>query len=110
MSYNVKGTTITLTRGDTLRVQVSIFTPDGEIYELQDGDKVRFALKRSISESDPLIVKQIPTDSLILTLDPDDTKPLSFGNYIYDIELTKKNGDVDTFITLAKMVITEEVY
>lgn len=110
MSYSVKGTSITLTRGDTLHVQISIFTSDGEPYEVQDGDKVRFALKQTITDSEPLILKQIPTETLVLTLDPEDTKSLEFGNYIYDIELTKANGDVDTFITLAKFTITGEVH
>lgn len=110
MSYSVKGTSITLTRGDTLHIQISIFTSEGEPYEVQDGDKVRFALKRNVTDSEPLILKQIPIETLLLTLEPEDTKPLEFGNYIYDIELTKANGEVDTFITLAKFILTGEVH
>ena len=33
----INGTTITLTRGDTLRLELSL-TKDGEAYEMQDGD------------------------------------------------------------------------
>lgn len=44
-----------------------------------------------------------------LILDPADTKPLSFGKYVYDIQLTKSTGEVDTFITKGTMKLTEEV-
>ena len=55
------------------------------------------------------MVKDIPIDTLTLTLLPEDTKDLSFGKYVYDIQLTKADGTVDTFITKATIKITEEV-
>ena len=35
---------------------------------------------------------------------------LPFGKYVYDIELTKATGEVDTFITKAILKLTEEVH
>lgn len=112
MSYTIKKTTITLTRGDTLKAQISITDKDGNPYEIQPGDSVRFAMKRSYDDPDSevLIEKDIPTNTLILKLDPEDTKTLPFGNYVYDIQLTNIAGEVDTFITKATLVLTEEVY
>ncbi|MDO4292048.1 MAG: hypothetical protein Q4C65_02345 [Eubacteriales bacterium] len=110
MSYSVSGTTILLTRGDTFKAQISITTPDSVPYEPVDGDTVRFAMKSSYSDPKPLLVKEIPIDTLILKIDPEDTKELAFGKYVYDIQLTKKTGEVDTFITKGIMKITEEVY
>ena len=112
MSYTIKKTTITLTRGDTLKAQISITDKDGNPYEIQPGDTVRFAMKRNYSDPDSevLIEKNIPTNTLILQLDPEDTKTLPFGNYVYDIQLTNTMGEVDTFITKATLVLTEEVY
>ena len=104
MSYSVSGTTITLTRGDTFVALISITKQDGTPYVPNDGDKVRFAMKAK-----PLVVKDIPIDTLTLTLHPEDTKGLSFGKYVYDIQLTKADGTVDTFITKATIKITEEV-
>lgn len=114
--YSINGTTISLTRGDTLLVQVGM-TRDGTAYTPVEGDSVRFALKSGLNatgkefkESDPLILKPIPIETMILRLDPEDTKGLSFGNYRYDIEITFANGDVDTFITDSTFKLTPEVH
>lgn len=101
--------TITLTRGDTFRAKISILYPDDTEYEPQEGDTVRFALKQNIKDPIPLIKKEVPIDSMVLTLNPEDTKLLDYGKYIYDVQLTKANGDVDTFITTATLKLTEEV-
>lgn len=111
MSYFVKKTTITLTRGDTFKAQISIANKDGTPYEPQEGDSVRFAMKKHFTDPDSevLINKNIPMDTLILTLEPEDTKSLAFGEYVYDIELTTAAGEIDTFITNAILILTEEV-
>ncbi len=111
MSCKIKGSTISLTRGDTCNIRVKILIDDkGEEYEPKTGDRVRFAAKKTYRDSVPMILKEIPIETMVLKLDPEDTKNLDFGTYIYDIELTKNNGDVDTFITNAKLMLTEEVY
>ena len=110
MSAAVNGNKISLTRGDTLKLLIDIFRDDGERYELSPGDSVRFAMKKRISDADPIILKTIPTDTMVLTINPEDTKNLKFGTYTYDIELTTENGDVDTFIGPAPFSITEEVH
>lgn len=117
MSCSISGTSITLTRGDTLKVKINIMK-DNEIYVPQVGDSVRFALKHpamnskktAYKDTEPLIVKNIPTDTLLLTLNPEDTKNLDFDTYVYDIEITFSDGSVDTFITQAIFKITPEVY
>lgn len=96
-SINNKTKRIALVRGDTLRAQVEILVND-EVYTPVSGDKIRFSMKRNYSSSRILIHKKIPNDTLILYLEPKDTKKLAFGNYVYDIEITFANGDVDTFI------------
>jgi hypothetical protein len=109
MAASINGNNISLTRGDTLILQINI-TQDGRNYIPGEGDKVRFAMKKSIGDADALILKDIPTDNLILQLDPEDTKNLAFGAYKYDIELTTSDGAVDTFIGPATFTLTEEVY
>ena len=104
---NDKTKQITLIRGDTLKMQVSILI-DKQPYTPVAGDVVRFAMKQSMSSSKVLIHKEIPNDTLILHLLPSDTKRLTFGNYVYDIEITFENGDVDTFIT-GKLKLEPEV-
>lgn len=114
----IKGTTIRMTRGDTL---ITMVIPKDkrtkEVYVPQEGDTFRFALKHNSMTSDrseytdtePLILKDIPTDTMLLTLVPEDTKGLGFGNYVYDIQLTDANGRVDTFINTATFILTGEV-
>lgn len=109
MSYSVKKTTINLTRGDTLKIQIGLTDANGDPYVPKASDVIRFAMKKDYNDVETLINKTIPNDTLILTLDPMDTKRLEFGRYVYDIQLTRANGDVDTFITKAVLNLTEEV-
>lgn len=117
--FDVKGTTITLTRGDTLVVDVIMkdrFTH--EEYIPVEGDVIRFALKHQtmnasrseFADETPLILKDIPISTQQLVLRPEDTKGLGFGSYAYDIEITKVDGTVDTFIHDATFVLRPEVH
>lgn len=106
--YKVNGTTITMTRGDTVRINVKIMM-DGEEYIPEEGDVVRFAAKKNYTDENPCIIKTVPNDTLILTLEPSDTKSLEFGYYKYDLQITFSDGDVHTFVTKATLVIDKEV-
>ena len=110
MSVKISGTTITATRGDTIKVFIPMEYEDKTPYIPAEGDKVRFALKRDYDDETVLIEKTIPTDTLLLKIDPEDTKNLPQpSQYVYDVQLTYANGEVDTFIAKAKFKITEEV-
>ena len=109
MSFKVRNNTIFLTRGDTFKAHLTINYPDGTVYTPKEGDSIRFALKENIEDEECLILREIPIDTMLLILYPEDTKELEFGSYIYDIQLTKANGDVDTFITASKLKLTAEV-
>ena len=107
---SVNGNNIYLTRGDTLKCHIAMYDTEGNEYTPESTDSIRFALKRTVNDRRPLILKEIPYDTLLLSIYPDDTKELEFGNYIYDIELTTASGTVDTFIADAKFVLTTEVH
>lgn len=111
MSYRVDGTSIYLTRGDTFEASVEAILPDSEAepYIPMEGDSIRFALKSKYEDPIPLLVKNIPIDTMMLVLDPEDTKNLPFGKYVYDIQLTCANGKTDTFIPKGRLHLTEEV-
>lgn len=120
MAYKIEDTKVFLTRGDTFQATITIYKDDteSEVYTPEEGDVIRFALKRSKMNSGnrefvdktPLILKEIPIDTLILEIEPEDTKNLDFGTYTYDIELTTTDGIVSTFIADATLVLTPEVY
>lgn len=117
MSSSIKKNTITLTRGDTLRVKIDLSNDDGP-YIPVEGDSIRFALKNKTKTADgteyvdkePLILKTIPIDTMILEIEPSDTKSLGFKEYVYDMEITFADGTVDTFITEASFTITGEIH
>jgi hypothetical protein len=117
MSVKIDNTKITMTRGDTLLVAVSM-VKDGEDYLPTSGDVVRFAVKnkkmtmgnKEYSDPEPIILKNIPIATMVLELEPEDTKNLSFGEYVYDIEITFANGRVDTFITNSPFILAPEVH
>lgn len=112
----VNGTSISMTRGDSLQVQVSI-TLNGGSYTPQNGDVLTFFLKHramnqaktAYSDANPLVTKDIPIATMVLALGPADTKPLDFGEYVYDIQITFANGIVDTFINNARFTLLPEV-
>lgn len=111
MAVSISGTTIKMTRGDTLRAILTLKDEEGNTYVPVVGDSLRFAMKRNYNESTPILIKSIPIDTLELWIEPDDTKNLPQpSSYVYDIEITYANGDVDTFIDKAKFQLTEEVH
>lgn len=109
MSYSISKTTITLTRGDSFLASIALSNSDGSRYTPAEGDEIRFAMKTNYSDEKPCLVKDIPIDTMALVIKPEDTKHLDFGTYVYDIQLTKATGEVDTFITKATLKLTEEV-
>lgn len=110
MSLQINGTTIRLTRGDSLKLVITPINFDGTDYEPDPQDRIRFAMKKNYGDKELLIEKNIPINNFLLQLEPSDTKSLKFGDYVYDVELTHANGDVDTYISEATFTIAKEVY
>lgn len=109
MSYSVKKNTIYLTRGDTFRATIALKDAEGEIYTPESDETIRFAMKKTYEDAEPLLLISVPYDTLELVILPNDTKELPFGTYVWDMQITRSNGDIDTFITKATLVLTEEV-
>jgi hypothetical protein len=109
---NIENNTITMVRGDTAKITLSIFLKDGTEYEVKSGDIIRFAAKKRYTDVNPVIEKIVDNETLLLQLDPEDTKPLGMGEnkgkYVYDIQITQEDGSVDTFIR-GTLLLLEEV-
>ena len=110
---DIKGTTITITKGDSARIAIKICNMDGTKYTPSSEDTIRFAMKKDYNDAEPILVKTIPVDTMMLSIDPEDTKNLKAGQkdgrYKYGIELRKPGNIVDTFIPRADFIILEEV-
>lgn len=102
---------ITLTRGDTLTLSLTLTNADGTAYEPEEGDALRFAISEGYEDGPYYNLKHeqtIPTDTLSFTMLASKTKELEYKEYNYDIELTHADGVVDTIIS-SQIKITGEV-
>ena len=103
----INGHTITLTRGDTMALTIGM-VKDGEPYELQTGDVLRFAIstgRKGDAGYKLHIAKDVPHDTQTVVISSDETEALTKKSYCYDVELTYADGFVDTFISdVIKMV------
>lgn len=107
--YTISGNNIMLTKGDSFYLAVSLNNDDGTPYDPAEGDEIKFTAKRSINDAGAVIEKLIPHDTMVLRLDPADTAALPIGTYVYDMQITTEAGDVYTFITESKLILTAEV-
>lgn len=101
--------TVRLTRGDTGKLTISIVNEDtGEPYYLRDGDTLTLTIKKSVKDESPLVQKVADTTNQIY-IEPNDTKGLKFGSYIYDVQLDTSYGEVYTVIEPSTFEISREV-
>lgn len=108
----VNGTTIKMVAGDTAKIMVSLTDATGAAYTPEAGDAIRFAVKDSYYSDTVLLENTIPTETMTLVIHPGDTKSFAelspSKDYVYDIQITFENGDVDTFIR-GKFILLGEV-
>lgn len=91
---------IKMPRGDSASIPLSLKRGE-EGYTPVEGDTIRFAMKKSYKDPDDkvLINKEIPISTMMLEIEPSDTKELDMGkSYVYDIQFTSAEGKIDTFI------------
>lgn len=103
-----KDGTIKLTRGDSARISLSITFDDNATYTVQDGDVVTLSVKKTTEDTRYVLQKKLGKD-LLFYIEPHDTKKIQFGRYIYDVQLTRANGDVYTIIAPSTFEILQEV-
>lgn len=107
--FKIDGTTITMVRGDTFSAFLKIYSKNKILYSPTAEDTIVFAVKESYTDDQCVLTKSIPYDTMILELEPNDTKSLDQpSSYVYEISLTMEDGTVDTFIR-GKLIIEEEI-
>ena len=96
---------IAMTRGYSESITVRCSEP------FEEGDTVYFTV-RADAESDIVLQKVIedfPDGEAVIPLYPADTEELDFGDYVYDIQVTRANDTVTTLIVPSRFRLTEEV-
>lgn len=95
--------TILLTRGDSAYIDVSLFSLDGERYELQSGDVLTLTVRKEADDMSPVLL-QVTSDTGTIVLTPEQTKQMRPGSYSHGIRLTTAAGDVFTIAGTTKQV------
>lgn len=109
MLYILEDNTIRLTRGDTARFMITINDQSSNSdYSLADDDTLELTIKKNVKDIEPVLNKKVIGTNEI-HIKPTDTKSLSFGKYIYDVQLTTSDGDVYTVIEPSTFEIMKEV-
>ena len=95
----IQGTDIHLTRADTAVIDVTITNSDGTPYEVQEGDKIIFRLRKDSRSIPTICEKEVDMQTMALTLNPEDTERCENGkDYRYEFELITASGMHCTFI------------
>ena len=88
---------LAIIRGTTKTMTVSVTDEGGTVYELDEGEVLRFGVKKHPGDQAYLFSKEMSYDSLnngvySFMIEPSDTESLEFGCYFYDIGLQSGNS------------------
>lgn len=115
---------IQLTRGDDCVLDLQIYTPDNQEYSPREGEKARFTVRKhplNNNATPPLIEKDFEFEELgsgdkndekikvwRIKIDSIDTKFLTYGNYLYDVQFCDIKGNITT-VCKGKFILTYEI-
>ena len=108
----IKGTNMTMIRGDSETIFVSMEDAENEKVAFKTGDTLRMTIKDSLKSAVNILQKVITEFeywNAIIILTPEDTKDLRVKEYIYDVQLTRADGTVSTIIKPSKFTIEGDV-
>lgn len=89
--FSIRNRNIYHMRGDTGRFHVDLKYEDGEEVE---GYEAYFSVKKRLKDEEYLF--QVKVDDGVVLITPEMTKNLPCGDFVYDIEVHLKNGEVQT--------------
>lgn len=109
--FEIKNQVIKMTKGDSASLKVDLKKSNGSDYVMQSGDTLTMTVRKVIGSS---ILMQIVSETNTINISPLDSKNLSVGSCVYDIELKTASGDVFTVIGLGEnmtknMIVYAEV-
>lgn len=104
--FSISQNIISIHRGNYGSFRITIAYKDGPEYKLKPGDKIVFSLRKNVN-SKLLLTKEFVTN--LMTIDPEDTNMLPFGEYKYDIWLVPEDGKDLTIVDATTFNILEVV-
>ena len=100
-----KNNKIFLTKGDSCQLEIRVYDKDNNEVEITPEAVITLTIRKN-EQSDIVISKQ--ADLNVIYLDPQDTKLLASGTYVYDVEYVLGN-EVQTIIPLSYFQLGEEI-
>ena len=108
----IYGTNISMIRGDSQSITVSVKDKDGNKVPLITGDIIYLTVKYNVNTEEKVLQKvitQFEDGNATIEITPDDTKDIPFKTYVYDIQLNRVDGTVSTIIPPSNFTIGGEV-
>lgn len=105
---------ISIVRGTTEYYAVSVIGSEGEPYELQTGEILRFGVKSRTDAPTYIIKKELTSEDADedgeypIKLEPSDTQNLPFGTYYYDIGL-QSGDDYFSVIEASEFIVAKNI-
>ena len=112
---------ISLTRGDDCVIDLQIYTPSNQEYSPREGEKARFTVRKNPmynNSTPPLIEKDFEFVKLKdkheervawrIKINSIDTKLLTYGDYLYDVQFCDIKGNITT-VCKGRFVLTYEI-
>ena len=100
-------------RGDTCPVKFDVVDNNGNALDLSTVSEIYFTLKKNYNTATAILQKKYTTGGITvegnvgsLVLTHDDTKELSYGRYVYDIQIV--SGTYVKTIVLGEITLTNE--
>lgn len=103
--FRIDRNEIILTRGDSVEFDIELLNADGSSYDIQEFDTIEFTVKKNVYSTNTLIHKV----GSHINIEPYDTAGMSYGDYVYDVQVTFQDGSVDTVIPPTRFRIMSEV-
>ena len=104
----ISGTKITINRGDTAFLTITVRDREGNPYELQENDSLYFAVKRKVTDTDYAIAPK-KLNGNVIELMRDDTINLDFATYVYDVQLVNGKGYTSTIVQPSEFIVAPSV-
>ena len=108
----VKGTNMSMIRGDSETITVSCSDTNGIQLPLMAGDTIFFTVKENEYTALKIFQKIVTTfidGNAVINIIPTDTKDIKFRTYRYDVQLSRADGTVRTIIPASDFIVEAEV-
>lgn len=107
----VKNTMI-MVRGDSEAFDVKCTESDGTARPLVTGDKVYFTVKEDTEKTDKILQKvidQFAGGVAMVFIDPEDTRLIKPGKYVYDVQISFAGGGIKTIVRPSTFILEGDV-